>query len=203
VLFEAWWAIVINDLNANTALARDNTINFNFGSPHPEFGKDWMASDPLITPAGLANAAAWVPDLIKAAAQLFAAHYPVDVAWGDVHKIVLATHDTTFQTTIPVSNDPQSGADDPFGPLRVIFRIPAPFGIPQFWAASGDGYVQLVEFTKEGANASALLGYGNASRPFSTHVTDQLPFFEKKMLRPTFRTRDAVEKHTVSREAVY
>jgi acyl-homoserine lactone acylase PvdQ len=95
VLFEAWWAIVINDLNANTALARDNTINFNFGSPHPEFGKGWMASDPLITPAGLANAAAWVPDLIKAAAQLFAAHYPVDVAWGDVHKIVLATHDTS------------------------------------------------------------------------------------------------------------
>jgi len=201
VLFEAWYANVFDDLNKNPALARDNTINFY--SPHPKFAEGWMASDPLNTPAGLDNAADWVPDLIKAAGQVFAAYGALDVKWGDVHRIVLATHDPTFQTTIPVSNDPQSGADDPFGPLRVIFRIPALDGSNKFWAVSGDGYVQLVEFTKEGANASALLGYGNASRPGSPHVTDQLPFFEAKTLRPTFRTRDEVEKHTVSREVVY
>jgi acyl-homoserine-lactone acylase len=208
VLFEAWYANVFDDLNKNPALARDNTINFY--SPHPKFAKGWMASDPLNTPAGLDNAADWVPDLIKAALQVFAAYGALDVKWGDVHRIVLATHDPTFQTTIPVSNDPQSGADDPFGPLRVIFRFPFQLPLPDgsnhfsaFAAASGDGYVQLVEFTKEGANASALLGYGNASRPGSPHVTDQLPFFEAKTLRPTFRTRDEVEKHTVSREVVY
>jgi hypothetical protein len=115
-------------------------------------------------------------------------------------RIVLVTHDKKFQQPTIVANDPQSGADDPFGLLRVIFRIPAlveldPNGSNKFWAASGDGYVQLVEFTKEGANASALLGYGNASRPFSAHVADQLEFFEKKMLRPTFRTRAEVESH--------
>src|ERR1700732_4111788 len=197
VLFEAWWAIVSNDPN----LAKDNTINFY--SPHPAFRVGWSASDPLNTPAGLANAAATVPDLILAAQQVVVAYGALDVAWGDVRRIVLATHDPTFQQTIPVSNDPQSGADDPFGPLRVIFRFPALDGSNKFWAVSGDGYVQLVEFTKEGANASALLGYGNASRPGSPHVTDQLRFFEKKMLRPTFRTRDEVEKHTVSRDVVY
>jgi len=31
-------------------------------------------------------------------------------------------------------------------------------------------------------------------------MTDQLPFFEAKKLRPTFRKRDEVEKHTVLRE---
>jgi acyl-homoserine-lactone acylase len=208
VLFEAWYANVFDDLNKNPALARDNTINFY--SPHPAFHVGWSASDPLNTPAGLANAADWVPDLVKAALQVFAAYGALDVKWGDVHRIVLATHDPTFQQTIPVSNDPQSGADDPFGPLRVIFRFPFQLPFPDgsnhfsaFAAASGDGYVQLVEFTKEGANASALLGYGNASRPGSPHVTDQLPFFEAKTLRPTFRTRDEVEKHTVSREVVY
>ncbi len=197
VLFEAWWVIVSNDPN----LAKDNTINFY--SPHPAFRVGWTASDPLNTPAGLANAAATVPDLILAAQQVVAAYGALDVAWGDVHRIVLATHDPTFQQTILVSNDPQSGADDPCGPVRVIFRIPAFDGSNKFWAYSGDGYVQLVEFTKEGAKASALLGYGNASRPGSTHVTDQLPFFEAKTLRPTYRTRDKVEKHTVSREVVY
>jgi acyl-homoserine-lactone acylase len=150
----------------------------------------------------LANAAATVLDLILAAQQVVVAYGALDVAWGDVHRIVLATHDPTFQQTIPVSNDPQSGADDPFGPLRVIFRFPEPDG-KHFFAVSGDGYVQLIEFAKDGAKAQALLGYGNASRPGSTHVTDQLPFFEAKTLRPTFRTRDEVEKHTVSREVVY
>jgi hypothetical protein len=36
--------------------------------------------------------------------------------------------------------------------------------------------------------------------PLPPHVTDQLPFFEAKKLRPTFRKRDEVEKHTVLRE---
>ncbi|MGH6863411.1 MAG: penicillin acylase family protein, partial [Methylocella sp.] len=206
VLFEAWLAIVSFD----PALAKDNTINFTF--PHPKFRVGWSASDPLDTPFGLdlskpAAAVATVTDLIIAAGQVAATTCakppcPLDVAWGDVHKIVLATHDPTFQTTIPLSNDPQSGADDPFGPLRVIFRFQPDPNILHFLADSGDGYVQVVEFAKEGARAQALLGYGNASRPGSIHVTDQLPFFEAKALRPTYRTRDEVERHTVLREVV-
>ena len=134
---------------------------------------------------------------------VIAAYGALDVAWGDVHKIVLVTHDPTFQLPpIPLTDAQQSGADDPFGPLRVVFRFPAPFGIPQFWAYSGDGYVQLVEFAKEGAQAQALLGYGNASRPGSPHVIDQLKYFEKKILRAVYRTRAEVEKHKVSREVV-
>ncbi len=196
VLFEAWWAAASTDPN----VAKDNTINFY--SPHPAFRVGWSASDPLNTPTGLANPAALVPDLISAASFVVSTYGSIDVAWGDVHRIVLATHDPTFQQTIPISNDPQSGADDPFGTVRVIFRFPAPDG-KHFWAYSGDGYVQLVEFAKEGAKAHALLGYGNASRPGSPHVTDQLPFFETKTLRPTYRTIDEVDKHTVSREVVY
>jgi acyl-homoserine-lactone acylase len=212
VLFEAWWALVtsqspVTQCPSLPALAKDNTINFY--SPHPQFRVGWNASDPLNTPAGLANAAATVPYLICAATLVQAAYGALDVPWGDVHKIVLATHDPTFQQPpipllLPPSNARQSGADDPFGPLRVIFRIPALDGSKRFWAASGDGYVQLVEFTKEGARAQALLGYGNASRPGSPlgsappHVIDQLPFFENnknKKLRPTFRTRAEVESN--------
>jgi acyl-homoserine-lactone acylase len=220
VLFEAWWTNVLNDLlNPNLALRRDNTINFY--SPHPPFGKNpdgttgWEASNPLNTPTGLFNASAWVPDLIKAA-QLVAGSYcatppfcPLDVPWGTVHKIVLATHTSDFQTVISLTDDPQSGADDPFGPLRVLFRFPR--GDGTFFPISGDGYVQLVEFTPQGANAQALLGYGNASRPGSSHITDQLQCiikghqqcFEAKALRPVYRTRQDVKAHMVSQEVVY
>src|SRR5205807_819516 len=96
VLFEAWWDIVSND----PKLEKDNTINFYF--PHPKFGKGWSASDPLATPDGLANPAAAVLDLIAAANQVKMAYGALNVAWGDVHRIVLATHDPTFQQTIPV-----------------------------------------------------------------------------------------------------
>jgi acyl-homoserine-lactone acylase len=200
VLFEAWWTNVFNDLNTNLALPRDNTINFY--SPHPPFRVGWDPHKPLDTPVGLTNAAAWVPDLIKAAQQVFAAYGALNVAWGDVHRIVLATHDPKFQQTITVSDAPQSGADDPFGPLRVLFRYPEPDGI-HYFPVSGDGYVQLVEFTQGGANAQALLGYGNASRPGSLHITDQLSYFEMKTLRPVYRTHADVNMHTVSREVVY
>jgi acyl-homoserine-lactone acylase len=204
VLFEAWWDFVSND--PLKLLLKDNTINFY--SPHPKFRVGWSANAPLDTPYGL-DSLNWGPAVayLKAAALLVQAKYGgLRVPWGDVHRIVLATHDPTFQTTIPLllppSNAPQSGADSPFGVLRVLFRFPALDGSNHFWAYSGDGYVQLVEFTKGGAKAQALLGYGNASRPGSPHVTDQLRFFNAKKLRQVFRTRDEVEQHTVSREVV-
>ncbi len=210
VLFEAWWALTSND--PLHLLPKDNTINFY--SPHPQFRVGWTPANPLSTPYGLAagpqNAylIAAVNYLSAAAQQVVAAYptYPAfDVPWGTAHNIVLATHDPAFQQTIPLllppSNAPQSGTDDPFGPLRVIYRFPAPDG-KHFWAYSGDGYVQLIEFTKEGANASALLGYGNASRPGSSHVTDQLPYFEAKTLRPVYRTPGDVKMHPYSQEVV-
>ncbi|HMF06181.1 MAG TPA: penicillin acylase family protein, partial [Methylocella sp.] len=73
-----------------------------------------------------------------------------------------------------------------------------------FFPVSGDGYVQLVEFTQNNkANAQALLGYGNASRPNSPHITDQLSFFKNKTLRPAFRKRSDVLMNLSSREVVH
>ncbi len=209
VLFEAWWALVTSQTPADQCpssllplptIALDNTINLY--SRHPQFRIGWNAANPVNTPAGLANPAATVPYLICAAALVQAAYGALGVPWGAVHGVVLATHDPTFQTVIPLSNAPQSGADDPFGPLRVLFRFPAPDG-KHFFPVGGDGYVQLVEFTQGGANAQALLAYGNASRPGSPHITDQLSYFEAKTLRPVFRKRSDVEAHAVSREVVY
>ena len=206
VLFEAWWTLVFNDLNTNLALPRDNSINFY--SPHPQFVSKWDPLHPLTTPTGLLNPEAWVPDLITAA-QLVAGTScgkppcPLNIAWGDVHNIVLADHDQTFQTIKPLPGVPQSGADDPFGPLRVISQFQPDPNFFHFDAYAGDGYVQLVEFTKEGASAQSLLGYGNASRPGSPHITDQLPFFETKTLRPAYRTPSDVKMHPFSQEVVY
>ncbi len=194
VLFERWFDTAI----ADPAMPKDDTINLY--SPYPKFRIGWSAEEPLSTPVGLADPAQAVVDLVAAAQAVQQAYGALDVAWGDVHRTVLVTHDALFQQQIPVSNQPESGPDDPFGPIRVVNPFPAQDGTQALWSYGGDGYVQLVEFAPDGAHAQALLGYGNASRPGSLHITDQLPLFDAKTLRPAWRTRQEVEQHTVSRE---
>ncbi len=194
VLFERWWSIV----SANPAIARDTTIDFY--TPHPRFRIGWSANDPLNTPSGLAEPVATLPDLIAAARQVQASYGALDVAWGAVHKTVLVSRGPAYAVNGLLSQDPVSGADGLFGPVRVVNAFPAPDGSGQLWSYGGDGYVQLVEFTPQGAKAQALLTYGNASRPGSPHIADQLPYYDAKTLRPVYRTRSDVEQHTLARE---
>jgi acyl-homoserine-lactone acylase len=194
VLFERWYNTAI----ADPAMPQDDTISFY--APYPKFRIGWSADKPLTTPEGLANPTQAVSDLIVAAQAVQKAYGSLDVAWGDVHKTVLAGHDKTFMQVTPVSNDPESGPDDLFGPVRVVNPFPAQDGTQNLWSFGGDGYVQIVEFAPDGAHAQAVLGYGNASRPGSQHITDQLPFFNAKTLRPVWRTRQEVEQHTIARE---
>jgi acyl-homoserine-lactone acylase len=195
VLFERWWQIVTND----PSIPKDKTDNFY--SPHPKFRIGWSPYAPLSTPVGLADAAATVPDLILAAQQVQAQYGALNVAWGAVHKTVLVAHGASYQTATPVADDPLSGPDDPYGPVRVVNPFPAPDGTSDFWSYGGDGYVQLVEFTKSGAQAQALLTYGNASRPNSAHITDQLPYFNKLTLRQVYRSYADVTAHAKREEA--
>ena len=60
--------------------------------------------------------------------------------------------------------------------------------------------MQVVEFAAAGARAQVLLTYGNASRPGSPHISDQLPLFERKVLRPALRERSEIERSAVRRE---
>ena len=190
VLFERWWTLVAGD----PAIAKDSTIGF--FSPHPRFRVGWRASAPLDTPAGLADASSCVPDLVKAAEAVKAQYGSLDIPWGAVHKTVLVTHDKAFATAIPVSQDPTSGPADRFGPIRVVDSFPAPDRSGAMLSYGGDSYVQLVEFTPHGAQARALLGYGNSSRPGSSHITDMLPAFDAKTLLPVWRRRADVKNHT-------
>ena len=198
VLFERWFDIVSRD----PAITKDNTINY-FSivyAPRPKFRVGWSNQDPLETPMGLADPAGCVPDLIAAAQQVQAQYGALDVAWGTVHKVVLSSHDAAFTTPLPVSHNPASGSGDTFGGIRIVEPFPAPDGSHDFWSYDGDTYVELVEFTREGAKARELLGYGNASRPGSTHITDQLPAFDSKTLLPVWRTLPDVAEHTVTQE---
>jgi hypothetical protein len=65
-------------------------------------------------------------------------------------------------------------------------------GFRHRWPLAPQG--QLFKFAPE------PLTYGNASRPGSPHMTDQISLFQEKQLRPVYRTREEVEAHTVKEE---
>jgi acyl-homoserine-lactone acylase len=193
LLFEAWY----DAYSGIATVPKDTSLPLYY--TYPAFRIPYNPADPLHTPQGLAETTIAVQTLIGVAAQLQSLYGALDVPWGSVHRTVLVTHDPTLQSVIPLSNDPESGPDDVFGPIRTVWPFPAPDG-RSIWHYGGDGYVQLVEFTPEGARAQALLTYGNWSRPGSPHITDQLPLFDAKQLRPVLRTRADVEAATVTRE---
>lgn len=194
-LFERWYRIY----TADPTTPKSSTLDFE-GGVYPAFRINWSPSQPLTTPQGLADAPSAIPALVLAAQQLQQQFGAIDVPWGAVHRMVLVTHDATFASTIPLVNDAVSGSDIIFGGIRIVWPFPAPDKVHQF-SFGGDGYVQLVEFTRAGPKAKTLLTYGNASRLGSSHITDQLKIFSEKGLRPVLRTRDEVEVNAVSHES--
>jgi acyl-homoserine-lactone acylase len=200
-LFEAWWNLVITAVNAGQ-LPADTSDNAYYS--HPQFRIPWDHNNPTTTPVGLADPTSLLPYLDLAAASLnntFSTVGGMSVQWGNAHRTVLVFRGgPTQQITGIAADDPQSGADDPFGPLRVTspFFVGAPYN--QYFTYGGDGYVQEIEFTPNGSKGGALLTYGNASRPNSPHIADQLGFFNTKTLRPSLRTLAAVEANTVTVE---
>jgi acyl-homoserine-lactone acylase len=146
VLFELWYQAYLADASSPRSTS--------WGSDYPAFRVEWSDADPLTTPVGLAAPDRSVGYLVAAAKQLETQFGRLDVPFGDVNRIVLAGHDSTFQQVQPLTNLPASGSPDPFGGIRVLeyFPAPAPFN-NQNWAFYGDGYVQVVEFTPNGAKA--------------------------------------------------
>ena len=193
-LFEAWYDLYVGD--------KKTPPDPVFGAAYPEFRIDWSLDQPLTTPQGLADPAAAVPFLTKAAETLQAEYGTFALPWGATHKIVLVSHDPTYTMTTPISDDPQSGTTNVFGPIRVIDSFSEPGASPPVnLGYGGDSYVQLVEFKPTGPVARALLTEGNSSRPGSPHIADQLPIFDAKTLRPVLRLRHEVEQNTVKRES--
>jgi acyl-homoserine-lactone acylase len=204
VLFEQWWNNVVADIEANNGtIVPDKSLAFN--SPHPKFVTPWQAANPLTTPKGLnkVNEARLVIDLDSAyntVASIFASQGGASVSWGDAHKTTLVYRTGANQALAALAtNDPLSGADDPFGPIRVVNPVYVG-ALNEFISYGGDGYVQVVEFTPTGSVGGTLLTYGNASRPYSPHVADQEPLFEQKILKPALRTYSEVQAATVFTE---
>ncbi|KST66005.1 acylase [Mastigocoleus testarum] len=150
------------------------------------FSQPWSEDSPRNTPDGLANPQDAVKLLETVAQKVEKAYGKLDVAWGEVFRLKYGNVDL-----------PGNGGDGDLGIFRVINFAPSEDG--KFQPVAGDSYVAAIEFSKP-VKAMAVMSYGNASQPDSTHQTDQLELVAKKQLRPVWHIREDVEAHLESRQ---
>ncbi|BAY31510.1 peptidase S45, penicillin amidase [Nostoc carneum NIES-2107] len=135
----------------------------------------WSEKSPRSTPDGLKDPESAAKALQIAATKVEKAYGKLDVAWGEVFRLRSGNLDL-----------PANGGDGDQGIFRTLYFAPAKD--ERFQAVAGDSYVAAIEFSQP-VKAMALLSYGNATQPGSPHITDQLPLFARKQLRPIWRTR--------------
>jgi acyl-homoserine-lactone acylase len=152
------------------------------------FARAWSASEPISTPAGLADRDSAVSALERAAKQVQSDNGALGVAWGAVNRL---------SAELPGNG----AAGDPLGVFHVIYYDSKPtHGVHT--PVAGDTYVAAVEFTPSGPRARVVLSYGNASQPGSPHIRDQLGLIARKEMRTAWITRADIEGHLESRTPI-
>jgi acyl-homoserine-lactone acylase len=151
------------------------------------FKQPWRPDEPLDTPSGLADPAAALAALKKAAARVKKQHGALNVRWGEVFRLRRGKTDL-----------PASGGPEVLGLFPVLEFAPAD-DKGQQQAIYGESYVAVIEFSKP-VRAQAVLTYGNATQPGSRHNGDQLALFHKRRMRAVWRTARDIEKHLQARE---
>ncbi len=152
------------------------------------FAEKWDISNPITTPDGLANKEKAIDILIDAYEKVEEKYGKPDIAWGEVHRLVLGD-----------VNLPANGGGGSLGIFRVTGYEQTKDG--KFQARGGDSYKAVIEFSQP-LRAQALLTYGNASQPDSPHRTDQLELYSQKKYRPVWRTRKEIESHLEKKETI-
>lgn len=150
------------------------------------FSFPWSQNSPLTTPAGLSDPNSAVATLEAVADKVSKAYGKLDIAWGDVFRVVIGNKDL-----------PANGGPGGLGIFRVLDFAPASGG--RFQAFEGDSFVAAIEFSQP-VRAMALMSYGNATQPSSPHVGDQLQMFTHKQLRPVWRQRSDILAHLEERK---
>lgn len=152
------------------------------------FAEDWLESEPLETPRGLADPARAVAALHAAVARARSVDQPLDAPWG-----------TAFRLRSGANEVPASGGMGALGIFRTFEFSSDPDGALR--AVGGDSFVAAVELTRP-PRARVLNTYGNASRPGSEHDGDQLHLAAAQELREAWVDWAAVEAHAALREWV-
>ena len=157
------------------------------------YARSWDEQRPMETPVGLSDPASAVKHLEDAVRWVRTKYGREDVAWGDVFRFRMGSHDL-----------PADGGPGTLGLYRVMTFREQGDGT---WVAGrtadrpdlvggGDAWVLLVHFARQ-VQAYSVLAYGQTTDPASPHSTDQITLFANHQLRPVWYTQADIKTHTV------
>lgn len=149
----------------------------------------WDPERPATTPFGLRDPAAAVGALSAAADSLAEQGIPLDVQWGEIHRVIRGGVD------VPVSGCPPT-----LGCFRALSFGPADgdASYPRLAANRGDAWVLIVEFG-EVPTAYTVLSYGQTARSESPHYSDQAAMFARGEMKRIAWTTDEIESAAIRR----
>ena len=176
VLFEAWWRLYTQGVNADSM-----------------FAEPWSVEKPASTPRGLKDPPRAARAFAQAVEEVTKRYGDVAIAWGDVHRVRRGNVDV-----------PVGGCAGALGCFRVLNFATNPDG--KRATIGGDGWVLAVEFGARTGNAAqttpraySVLAYGQSPREDSPYFSDQAAMFARgEMKRVAFTERD-IEAQTVKR----
>lgn len=166
VLFDVWW-------RRYSRQARDSA-----------YAEPWTRGKLTETPRGLGMPALAVQSLAWATNSVQQVYGAIDIAWGDVHRVVRGNVDV-----------PVGGCSGALGCFRVLAFEQRPDG--KAVANSGDGWVLVVEFGAKTPRAYSVLAYGQSSDSLSPHYADQAAMFARGEFKPVWFRENDVAAHTV------
>ncbi len=149
------------------------------------WGEQWDPERPMETPRGLSDPAAAREALTAATRSLREEGVPLDIPWGEVHRVIRGDVD------VPVSGCPPT-----LGCFRVLLYGETDNG--RRAANRGDSWVLLVEF-EDTPRAYTVLSYGQTARVDSPHHADQAAMFARGEMKRVAWTEEEIRAATIRR----
>lgn len=147
--------------------------------------QQWDPARPAETPRGLSDPAAAREALAAAVRSLREDGVPLDIPWGEVHRVIRGDVD------VPVAGCPPT-----LGCFRVLLYGETDDG--RRAANRGDSWVLLVEF-EDTPRAYTVLSYGQTARVDSPHHADQAAMFARGELKRVAWTEEEIRAATIRR----
>ncbi len=172
--------------------------------------RPWDPGRPATTPFGLRDPGVAAAALAAAADSLRSRGIPLDVPWGDVHRVIRGDVDMPvsgcpatlgcFRTLSFAPADGTADGNEPPTDRRAPQddAEPARNGYPRLAANRGDAWVLLVEFGTT-PRAYTVLSYGQTARADSPHYSDQAALFARGGMKRIAWTAEEIEEGAIRR----
>lgn len=150
------------------------------------YREPWSPERPTSTPVGIGSPEQAVRALYYAVGDLRARARPLDVRWGDVHRVIRGDVDA-----------PVAGCEGGMGCFRTLSFEETDDG--RMAANRGDGWIFVVELGGGAPRARTVLAYGQSDLEDSPHFDDQAAMFARGELKPVRWTDEDIEAAVIRR----